>query len=549
MREAENTPSTDVALFDAKCSQKPRPGREHGRLVNSQRILGERRDSIFDSQCAINGLFASPCVTMVALRYASPEGNLPLDASVVRSIRDGHYMAFIRRKRGQVLLVHNERESGSSRIRQREVHRFTAPSELAEVLEPGAWSKWTQAVAWRERNIEFDWLALRARLEVELEAWTEEPAGATHRRHQKIQRLTSELARELAHVSLAKTADATLIERARSSMLAVRASIDRLLKPRQAPTDIKETDMFFPNDDIEPELPPAEQAFNEGMEHWWAGDRRGALKFFRRALKHDPQHADAHNHLGIAKLEARRLKDAEQHFRAAVEGGERHIERDGLEIPWGILENRPYLRALGNLVLVLTERRRWQEVVQIQERMLEINPNDNQGVRWSIGLSYLRAGDTERAVAAFERTYTEEVGCAFGLALARLLVDGPAAEIGEPLLEGFAQNRYVAPMLLGEDWKRLDAFHGTNMAEPEWADDVVSAQAALWHRVPRGAEVLRFWWAAAPVAAWRQKLDEVMVKLQALPVSDERSALVAQGSALRSEATIAELIRTVRMAS
>ncbi len=88
---------------------------------------------------------------------------------------------------------------------------------------------------------------------------------------------------------------------------------------------------------------------------------------------------------------------------------------------------------------------------------------------------------------------TCEVGCAFGLALAKHRAQGPAADIGEALLIGFAANRYVAPMLLGESWERLDAFHGTNMAEPEWAHDVIVAQADLWQTVPRGAALLRFW--------------------------------------------------------
>jgi hypothetical protein len=129
------------------------------------------------------------------------------------------------------------------------------------------------------------------------------------------------------------------------------------------------------------------------------------------------------------------------------------------------------------------------------------------------------------------------------------LLGGAAAEIGEALVTGFAANRYVAPMLLGETWQRLDAFHGTNMAEPEWAHDVIAAQADLWQEVPRGAEMLRFWWAAPPIATWRRKLDEVMVRLKDLPVSNERSALVSEGFALRSEEAIRELVRTVRTAS
>jgi hypothetical protein len=141
------------------------------------------------------------------------------------------------------------------------------------------------------------------------------------------------------------------------------------------------------------------------------------------------------------------------------------------------------------------------------------------------------------------------VGCAFGLALAMLRAEGPSAGIGEALVTGFAANRYVAPMLLGESWERLDAFHGTNMAEPEWAHDVIAAQADLWQAVAHGAEMLRFWWMAPPIATWRRKLDEVMVRLRDLSASSERSALVSEWTSLRSEAAIRDLVRTVRTAS
>jgi tetratricopeptide (TPR) repeat protein len=218
-------------------------------------------------------------------------------------------------------------------------------------------------------------------------------------------------------------------------------------------------------------------------------------------------------------------------------------------VPWAILENRPYLRALGNLALVLAEQHRWPEALAIHLRILDLNPNDNQGVRYLVGVEHLRVGDDQAAIQAFEKCAEEEVGCAFGLALARLRAFGRAAEVGEPLLMGFAANRYVAPMLLGERWQRLDAFHGTNMAEPEWADDVLKAQADLWHAVPRGAEVLRFWWSAPVVATWRKELDENMVKLEGLPISTKRSALVATGFALRSRDTLRDHVRAVLSAS
>jgi hypothetical protein len=104
-------------------------------------------------------------------------------------------------------------------------------------------------------------------------------------------------------------------------------------------------------------------------------------------------------------------------------------------------------------------------------------------------------------------------------------------------------------MLLGDTWERLDASHGTNMAEPEWAIDVIAAQADLWQAVPRGAELLRFWWAAPPVATWRRKLDEIMLRLKDLASSNERSALVSELNILRSEDTVQALVRMLRSAS
>ena len=465
-------------------------------------------------------------------------------------VRYEHYvMSFVRRKRGQVLLVHNERDAGSARVRQRELHRFASPSELEGVLTPAGWARWTRAIAWREDELEFDWPAIRERLAEELAAWSAAPSGAKHRRNQKIERLASELVVELAPLSVAKTSDAAVIDRVRPSLLALRDSIARLLptshKPETQPP-AKETPVI--------QLTPvtnraADETFDEGMERWWAGDRRGAAKLFRRALELDPQHADAHNHLGIVGLEARKLKAAEQHFRAAIDGGQRHLERDGAEVHWGFVENRPYLRGLANLALVLVEQKKWAEALAIHRQMLKLNPNDNQGVRYLIGPECLRVGDNDGAVKAFEKCLHEEVGCAFGLALAKLRAGGASAEIGDALVTGFAANRYVAAMLLGETWERLDAFHGTNMAEPEWAHDVVVAQADLWQSVPRGAELLRFWWMAPPIATWRRKLDEIMARLKDLPVSSERSAVVSEWSALRSQETIRELVRAVRTAS
>jgi hypothetical protein len=287
----------------------------------------------------------------------------------------------------------------------------------------------------------------------------------------------------------------------------------------------------------------AESVFDQGMEHWWRGDRRRACISYRKALKLDPLHADAHNHLGIVMLDRARLAEAEHHFRAAIDGGERWLIRGGRLVEWGQTENRPYLRGLANLAIVHRDSGRWSEALEIHRRVLKLNPNDNQGIRWLVGEEHHRLGDLDRAIKAYEKA-TEEPGCCFGLALALFEAGRPNDKVGVALLTGFAANRYIAPMLLGVSWERLDGFHGTNMAEPEWAADQVRGLRALWHRVPKSVEVLRFWWNAAPVRSWRSKLDEIIVALKAdvMPPSDQRSEIVSRAFALRSKTLIAETV-------
>ena len=67
----------------------------------------------------------------------------------------------------------------------------------------------------------------------------------------------------------------------------------------------------------------------------------------------------------------------------------------------------------------------------------------------------------EEAIAAHERAQ-EFPACNFGLALA-LLAAGRATDAALPLLRGMVANRYVAPMLLGEPWGRLECSHMTSL--------------------------------------------------------------------------------------
>ena len=95
---------------------------------------------------------------------------------------------------------------------------------------------------------------------------------------------------------------------------------------------------------------------------------------------------DAHAHLGNMAF-AGLPKDAIRHYEAGFRIGELSLGGafDGL-LPWGLIDNRPFLRCMHGYGLCLWRLGKLKDALQIFERMLWLNPSDNQGVRFLIDL-------------------------------------------------------------------------------------------------------------------------------------------------------------------
>ena len=75
-----------------------------------------------------------------------------------------------------------------------------------------------------------------------------------------------------------------------------------------------------------------------------------------------------------------------RHYEVGVRIGEQSLgaDFDGL-LPWGHIDNRPFLRCLHGYGLCLWRLKRFEEAESVFDRMLWLNPSDNQGVRCLIG--------------------------------------------------------------------------------------------------------------------------------------------------------------------
>ena len=131
-----------------------------------------------------------------------------------------------------------------------------------------------------------------------------------------------------------------------------------------------------------------------------SGDHAGARALLMKQLEQDLRCLDAHAHLGNWLLDLW-PDDALRHYEAGVRIGELALPPgfDGV-LPWGLTDNRPFLRCLHGRGLALWRQGRAADASAVFQRMLWLNPSDNQGARFL--LAQVEAGMTWEAAEAAE---------------------------------------------------------------------------------------------------------------------------------------------------
>ena len=127
-----------------------------------------------------------------------------------------------------------------------------------------------------------------------------------------------------------------------------------------------------------------------------AGERADAAKILMELCEADLRCLDAHSHLGNLVFD-HRPQDAIRHYEVGLRIGELSLGDDfnGV-LPWGLIDNRPFLRCTHGYGLCLWRLGRFDEAERLFERMLWINPSDNQGVRFLIDEVKAKTGWEDR---------------------------------------------------------------------------------------------------------------------------------------------------------
>ena len=96
----------------------------------------------------------------------------------------------------------------------------------------------------------------------------------------------------------------------------------------------------------------------------------------------DPRCVDAHVHLGNLLFDTN-PKRALAHYQTGAAIGEQALPLGyGGVLPWGWIDNRPFLRALNGMSICLWRLRRFDEADAAVDAQLWLNPSDQVGVRF-----------------------------------------------------------------------------------------------------------------------------------------------------------------------
>jgi tetratricopeptide (TPR) repeat protein len=119
------------------------------------------------------------------------------------------------------------------------------------------------------------------------------------------------------------------------------------------------------------------------------GKTAQARRLLRGLIEQDPRCLDAHAHVGSMDF-LRSPEKALAHYRRGVEIGRLSLGEDFSGVlPWGLIDNRPFLRCLHGYGLCLWRLGRFQEAEHVFDELLWLSPSDNLGVRFL--LSSVRA--------------------------------------------------------------------------------------------------------------------------------------------------------------
>lgn len=231
---------------------------------------------------------------------------------------------------------------------------------------------------------------------------------------------------------------------------------------------------------------PLEEAQTVMYEAWDAESPTDRVELAEEALRISRDCADAY--MLLAEEKARSQAEILLYIEGAVRAGERALgpkvfEEDAGHF-WGMIETRPYMRARAALAECLWELGDLKGAIDHYWALLDLNPDDNQGIRYSLLSCLLESQELEQVGKLISRYENDSAASwQFDRALWAFQRFGESQEADALLADALKQNQHVAAYLLGRKKVPVHIPDMIGWGDKSEAEAYAVRGVALWKRV------------------------------------------------------------------
>ena len=217
---------------------------------------------------------------------------------------------------------------------------------------------------------------------------------------------------------------------------------------------------------------------------WDADNTIDTIQLIKKALKKSPLCADAYS--WYSHISGDRPLSKLVYLENAVYAGEKALASPVSDFKghcWGMTETRPYMRARACLAACLWDVGYYDKAISHYQEMLELNPNDNQGLRYILSTHYLNLEMIDE-LKALLANYPDDSSPFFLYTTALLAFRGKSPSADDAAREAIACNRYIPAFLKGRIKLRENNQGYITAGGCDEAIEYVNNNVLAWIRTP-----------------------------------------------------------------
>lgn len=158
--------------------------------------------------------------------------------------------------------------------------------------------------------------------------------------------------------------------------------------------------LFFENDEMDslrgvPVMKSKDDYYYDAMEYLNIGDADHAIRLLRKAIDLDEHCVQSYVGMASAYRQKGNRKKFSEYVNKGFEETKRAFPKWPEKMLWGIMENRRFLRAICYKADLHWEDDEKEEAIKLYKLLLKLNPNDNQGVRYSLAGLYAELNNAD----------------------------------------------------------------------------------------------------------------------------------------------------------